>query len=182
MLLSHTDAANNDHVASARSITESLSPSSYLIHTSGTSILLDWKAHGFGAHLGTKIYNDVTGVSEVTSLPDDAWHRDVDKVVLTSGHKVAVICPCCVYGLGTGPGKKVSWQIPQLAKWTILRGKGFMVEKGETWWNHVHVLDLADLYVMLVEEAVKPGGGKATWGPEGYYFAENGQHVSPPSH
>ncbi|KAH0609178.1 uncharacterized protein H6S33_001406 [Morchella sextelata] len=171
------NAANNDHVASARAITAALSDSAYLIHTSGTSIILDWKEHGFGTHLGTKVYSDVTGVSEVTSLPDDAWHRDVDKVVLESGKKIAIICPCCIYGLGTGPGKKVSWQIPQLARWTIERGKAFKVNDGKTYWNHIHVLDLADMYVLLVEEALKPNGGRVTWGPENYYFAESGEHI-----
>ncbi|RPA89094.1 NAD(P)-binding protein [Choiromyces venosus 120613-1] len=171
------NAANNDHVPSAQVITSSLSPSSYLIHTSGTSIILDWRSNGFGTQLGTKVYNDVDGVSEITSLPDEAWHRDVDRVVLESGKNTAIVCPCCIYGLGTGPGKKVSWQIPQLAKWTIVHGKGFVVNEGRTYWNHVHVLDLANLYVKLVEEALKPNGGKATWGPEGYYFAESGEHI-----
>ena len=40
----------------------------------------------------------------------------------------------------------------------------------------VHVQDLSNVYLRLVEEAVK-GGGNATWEPEGYYFAENGDFV-----
>ena len=35
----------------------------------------------------------------------------------------------------------------------------------------VHVQDLNNIYLCLVKEAVK-GSGNATWGPEGYYFAE----------
>ena len=42
--------------------------------------------------------------------------------------------------------------------------------------NNVHVNDLSDCYVKLIEAAVA-GGGKATWGTEGYYFTENGTHV-----
>jgi hypothetical protein len=29
-----------------------------------------------------KQYNDWSGVEELTNLPDDAWHRNVDKLVL----------------------------------------------------------------------------------------------------
>jgi hypothetical protein len=36
---------------------------------------------------------------------------------------------------------------------------------------------LADAYIILVEEALKPNGGAATWGPEGYYFAATTEHV-----
>jgi len=37
----------------------------------------------------------------------------------------------------------------------------------------VHVSDLSDCYLKLIEAAVA-GGGKATWGKEGYYLTENG--------
>ena len=42
--------------------------------------------------------------------------------------------------------------------------------------NNVHVNDLSDCYMKLVEVAVA-GGGTATWGAEGYYLTENGTHV-----
>ncbi|EOD43241.1 putative nucleoside-diphosphate-sugar epimerase protein [Neofusicoccum parvum UCRNP2] len=96
----------------------------YLIHVSGTG-LLEWEDMRTGTYgvESTKVYDDWEGVGEVTSFPDEALHRVIDKVVLEAG----------------------------------ARGK-----------------DLAGLFVRLVEEAAK-GGGSATWGPEGYYFAENGQ-------
>lgn len=37
----------------------------------------------------------------------------------------------------------------------------------------MHVNDLSDCYLKLIEAAVA-GGGKATWGKEGYYLTENG--------
>jgi hypothetical protein len=43
----------------------------------------------------------------------------------------------------------------------------------------VHVDDLSDAFILLVEEALKPNGGNAQWGDEGYYFAEAGEFVSP---
>lgn len=40
----------------------------------------------------------------------------------------------------------------------------------------MHVNDLSDCYVKLLEAAAA-GGGKATWGTEGYYLTENGTHA-----
>jgi hypothetical protein len=51
--------------------------------------------------------------------------------------------------------------------------------KPKTFWPNVHVDDLARLYEEIVESAVQElegGKGKATWGQEGYYFADNGVH------
>ena len=59
----------------------------------------------------------------------------------------------------------------------MLEGKkGFQVGDGENLGPHVYVHDLSDCYVKLVEAAAA-GGGKATWGEKGYYFAENGELV-----
>jgi hypothetical protein len=41
----------------------------------------------------------------------------------------------------------------------------------------VHVDDLSDAFILLAEEALKPNGGSAQWGDEGYYFAEAGEYV-----
>lgn len=43
---------------------------------------------------------------------------------------------------------------------------GFQVGEGQNKWTMVHVHDLSQLYLHLVEEAAQ-GGGKATWGAEG---------------
>jgi hypothetical protein len=43
----------------------------------------------------------------------------------------------------------------------------------------VHIDDLSDAFILLAEESLKPNGGNAQWGGEGYYFAEAGEFVSP---
>lgn len=147
------------------------------------------KAGTFGEG-SDKIYNDLEGVSEVTSLPDDAPHRNIDKVVLAaekdSGGKVkaAVVCPPTIYGTGRGPDNKRSHQIPELARCTLEKGHGFAVGAGKANWSSVHVHDLSDLYLKLVENAAA-GGSLAEWpnkpqlwGEEGYFFCENGEYVS----
>merc|ERR1712093_570892 len=91
-------------------------------------------------------YDDLDRVSDLTSLPDSAFHRDVDKIVLgASSHivKTAVICPPTIYGAGRGPGNQRSR----------------------------HVYDLSDLFVLLTEAAVanKPDLDDKLWGKEGYF-------------
>lgn len=173
--------AHADHAGAAAAIVAGLhskkEAAGYYIHTSGTGILCfgDLKAGRFG-DADDKVYNDWEGVGEVTSLPDDAPHRNVDKIVLAAGGegvKTAIVCPPCIYGPGRGPGNTRSMQAYEMAKVTLQRGVGVKVGKGEVQWTMVHVQDLSNLYVRLIEEAVK-GGGSATWGSEGYYFAESG--------
>ena len=127
----------------------------------------------------SKIYDDWENISEVTSLPDYAPHRNVDKVILASGTdkvKTAIVCPPTIYGQGRGPGNQRSIQVPDLSKITFQKGHGVQVGAGKTYWTNVHVHDLSDAYVALVEAAAA-GGGRASWNSEGYYFTENGEHV-----
>lgn len=155
----------------------------YLIHTSGTGILevADMERGTYGVR-AEKVFDDWDGVKEVTSLPDAAPHRNVDKIVLAAGTeqgtsvKTAIVCPPTIYGPGCGPDNQRSIQAYELAKTTLKRGKEFQVGGGQNLWTMVHVQDLSNVYLRLVEEAVK-GGGNAAWGPEGYYFAENGDFV-----
>ena len=135
------------------------------------------------------IYDDLEGVSKVTSLPDDAPHRNVDILVLKAGTeqsdriKTAIVCPSTIHGLGRGPSNKRSIQIPALVRAILERGHGIQVGAGKTHWGNIHVHDLSDIYLKLVENAAVGGsiaewpGKPALWGEEGYYFGEAGEHV-----
>jgi nucleoside-diphosphate-sugar epimerase len=139
---------------------------------------LDQKVFGEDA---TKIYDDWDNVQEmVTKIPDHAPHRNVDKIVqsVREGTKVksAIVCPPCIYGVGRGPGNQTSVQVPWLAQATIKQGHGIKVGAGKACWTRIHVHDLADLYLKLVE-AGAAGGAPATWNDQGYYFCEAGDFV-----
>lgn len=67
------------------------------------------------------------------------------------------------YGEGIGL-KKESIQVPALVKFSIEKGKGIYIEKGENIWSNLHIEDLAELYLLALEKA-KPGA---------LYYAENG--------
>ncbi|KAI8264976.1 Fumarylacetoacetate hydrolase domain-containing protein 2 [Colletotrichum sp. SAR11_239] len=152
----------------------------WYIHTSGTGTLTveDGRANTCGTHR-SKVYDDWDGVSELLNLPDDAFHRNVDKIVTdtiawpSKNFKTAIVCPCCIYGPGRGPGNTKSTQVYTLATAVLERGKGIRIGDGENIWHQVHIQDLSNLYLALAEAAAN-GGGKATWDDEGYYLAENG--------
>jgi hypothetical protein len=184
----YTDFADCDHVAAAQAIAKGAQHHTperplWLIHTSGTGILTieDQRAGTYGIER-PKQYNDWEGVSELVNLPSDAFHRNVDEIILGAGHqnpasvKVAVVCPPAIYGPGRGTGNNKSIQVYLLSAAVLKRKRGILVGKGENVWHQVHVQDLSNVYLAL-GEAASVGGGKATWNDEGYYLAENGPFV-----
>jgi len=189
----HT-ADSSDHLGAAKAIANGLAKGhtaenpGYWLHISGTGILCwkDQETQILGEAPHQQPYNDLEGVSTLTSLPDKAWHREVDKLVLCSASasvKTAIVCPPTVYGPGRGPDNVRSRQVYGLAKITLEKGQAPILGKGLTEWDHVHVYDLANLLVLLVDAAVASRKGenkdidKEIWGENGYFLAENGHHV-----
>ncbi|KAB8258666.1 hypothetical protein BDV32DRAFT_151112 [Aspergillus pseudonomiae] len=179
--------ASIEHVESARAISralqrrEKLHQTTYWISVSGTDNIAwkDCENKTYGEQPSDQIYDDWDGLSNVTSLPDTAPHRDVECVQLAAGGtfvKTAIVCAPCIYGIGRGCGNQRSIQIPDLARYTLQKGHGLQVGKGRSIWPNVHVADLSDIFVRLFEEAIQ-NGTRASWNREGYYFAENGEHV-----
>ncbi|KIW64176.1 hypothetical protein PV04_09129 [Phialophora macrospora] len=177
--------ANADHVPSATAISKGLTRGerrgpAFWIHTSGAGILgvETVSLNKFGERL-EKAYDDWENVDELLSLPDEASHRNVDKIVLATGSekvRTAIVCPPTIYGPGRGPDNRRSIQIPRFVNAFLKTGRGFQVRKGENIWHFIHVQDLAKLYLLLGEAAAH-GGPPATWNDKGYYLAEAGSFV-----
>ncbi|KAK7908486.1 hypothetical protein PG985_015789 [Apiospora marii] len=196
----HTADAS-DHEGAARAIAAGLaegrSPArpGYWLHTGGTGILTyrDSEAGRLGEH-DDEQFDDWDGVGELTSLPDSAFHRNVDKVVLEAAAaapevvKTAIVCPPTIYGTGRGPVATRSRQVYELARLILREGYAPVVGRGRARWNHVHVADLSEAFRLLVEQAVSSIENtdnkdkneekeKELWGARGYYFVESGEHV-----
>jgi nucleoside-diphosphate-sugar epimerase len=96
--------------------------------------------------------------------------------------KTAIVCPPTVWGHGRGTGSTRSHQIYEIARLTLEHGSRTLIHPSrspKTFWPNIHIYDLARLYLEIIESAaieLDGGKGKATWGTEGYYFAENGVH------
>jgi hypothetical protein len=148
----------------------------YLIHTSGTGILTyeDLKAESYGLD-NPKVYDGWEGLGDILALPKDAPHMHVDRIVSRSA--------ACedTHRMPTPDSRSQqcgSIHERSAAKQYVVdiltHGKGFAVCIGGSIWNTVHVNDLARFLQILAGEAVQ-GGRRTTWGPEAYYFAENGK-------
>lgn len=82
----------------------------YWLHTGGTGILTfaDTDRGEYG-NKSDKVYDDWEGVDELLNLPNHAFHRNVDQLVLDAGTKyadvlkTALVCPPTIYGKSLKP-------------------------------------------------------------------------------
>ncbi|OOQ81596.1 nucleoside-diphosphate-sugar epimerase [Penicillium brasilianum] len=184
----HTADAS-DHVGAAKAIAAGLVAGhtkenpGYWLHTGGTGILTfeDSDKQSYG-NKSDKVYDDWDGVEELLSLPDHAFHRNVDKLVLDAAAKhadvlkLALICPPTIYGRGRGTCSQRGRQVYELAKVTLQLKKGPIIGAGQAIWNNIHIHDLSDVYALLVNAAVAGRNDDGIWGPKAYYLTENGEH------
>ena len=128
-------------------------------------------------------YGDNTSITEsspATAPEISAWRGELEQQLLDSGVKASVVEPGIVYGNGVG--------IPTVIVDAPRNGDGalVLVGSGDQHWTSVHVEDLADLYVEVLQNAT--GGrylgvsdhnptvrelGEAVVGPEGAVVAED---------
>ena len=114
-----------------------------------------------------KIYHD-SRPEEIESLPDTAFHRNVDLAIVsadregmftspllvlrrsleTAGYlRAYIVSPPLIFGTPSGPifdaglANRHSIQIPLLIKTSLARGQAAMVGEGKSIWNHAHVND-----------------------------------------
>ncbi|TVY33380.1 Uncharacterized protein LSUB1_G007852, partial [Lachnellula subtilissima] len=187
----HT-ADSSDHTVAAKAIAKGLESGhtkekpGFWLHVSGTGILTwkDLETSTFGEPPSQPPYDDLDDVASLTSLPDTAFHRDIDKLVLSSASasvKTAIVCPPTIYGPGRGTENQRSRQVYNLVHAALAKGQAPQLGRGLTEWDNVHVHDLSALFVLLAEAAVanknKPELDAKLWGKDGYFLAENGHHV-----
>jgi len=182
----------SDHEGAAKAIAKGLQAGhndkrpGYWLHTGGTGILtyFDSEAGRLGEN-SDRIFNDWAGVTELTTLPDAAFHRNVDKIVLETdpsgdkGVRTAIICPPTIYGRGRGPVARRGRQVYELAKLILQKGYAPIIGEGKARWNNVHIADLSSVFVELVEAAVSgqhDADKDELWGAKGYYIVESGEH------
>jgi nucleoside-diphosphate-sugar epimerase len=92
-------------------------------------------------------------------------NRYVRQPAIEKGVRSVVICPAMIYGTGRGPQPN-SDQLPKLIALSKQVGAGVYIGKGSNRYSNVHIDDLVDLYLLVMEKA--PGGS--------FFFAENGSN------
>ncbi|KAF2196943.1 nucleoside-diphosphate-sugar epimerase [Delitschia confertaspora ATCC 74209] len=180
-------SGDSDHEPSINALIAGLlrrpsSAPSFLIHLSGTAVVSDFLTPTHLGRLNPKTWSDTIDIDTIVSRPDSAPHRNVDKIIQAAAAaygdklKTAIICPPDIYGAGRGLGRTRSVFLPMyLKEMESVGGRPFYVGEGGNMRSWVHMEDLMELYLRLVEAAVE-GGSNATWGKEGYYFAASQEH------
>lgn len=154
--------ANADHPGSVVTLVTALERSGkLLIHTTGSAIVAD---HADGEYAST---DPLTEDDHFNPVPYRRARVDVNRYVrqaaIEKGIRSVVICPSMIYGEGRGLHAD-SEQIPKLIALSRQVGTGVYFGKGLNRYSNVHIDDLVDLYLLVMEKA--PGGS--------FYFAENG--------
>jgi len=130
----------------------------------------------------------MTDIDRILSMPDQALHRDVEKIVLAAseqpGLRTCIVAPPTIYGRGRGPGNRRSQQVEAMARFLLKQGYAPIIGTGKVEWDNIHVHDVSSLFVLLVEAALDPsrrGSGGAddaeVFGPRGYFYTRNGTHT-----
>ncbi|WVW87130.1 hypothetical protein I302_109187 [Kwoniella bestiolae CBS 10118] len=139
-----------------------------LLQTSGTGSIM----YGSNGEAGTDVWKD-SDHDRWEALPDTAFFHSGDKIVARAAERgvisAYIIMSPTVYGQGTGPGNKLSLQVPAYVRYAKRTGQAAYIGKGENIWGNVHVQDLTDLYMMVARHALSnPSSTKATPGSHGW--------------
>jgi nucleoside-diphosphate-sugar epimerase len=156
------NTADSDHRAAVEASLAALAGSGKLfVQTSGSSVVGDQA----GGEPGDKVYADDTPFQPG---PGRALRVAIDERVLAAaqqGVRAVVIRPTMIYGTGRGVHRE-SIQLPWFVRLAKKHGVARHIGRGENIWSNVHIDDLADLYLLIVESA--PAAAS--------YFAENGEN------
>ncbi|KAF2873538.1 NAD(P)-binding protein [Massariosphaeria phaeospora] len=170
---------NSDHEPSLNAIIAGLlrrSTPGFLMHLSGTAVVVDLHAEKYLGKAEPKIWSDTSNLADIWALPDTAPHRNTEKIlnetVAKHGDKIniAIMCPPDIYGRGKGLAKTWSAYVPMFIDEAKKLGAAFYYGDGSNFKSWVHIEDLMHWYLKVVEAAASGGGG-LDWGKDGYYFA-----------
>jgi nucleoside-diphosphate-sugar epimerase len=161
------NAADSDHRAAAEALVAALAGSGKpLVHTSGTSIV----------GVGTSGEADGTIFGEDLLDPDSGWEPEhpvrrarlaLDRLVLAAanqGVRATVLCHSLIYGDARGLPRD-SVLIAALVRQARAGGVVRHVGPGTNRWSTVHLDDVADLYLLALDQA----------SPGLFCFVENGE-------
>lgn len=133
------------------------------LHTSGTSVAAD---RACGEPSAVVFSEDMP----LPTLPERLLRVAVEHIVLLGagrGVRTVVIRPSLIYGRGKGLNAH-SHQLPRLVSLAKERGRPAHVGRGMNVWSNVHIEDVAELYLLALEQA-PPGStffaetGEASW-------------------
>lgn len=152
-----------------------------LLHTTGTATIKDEPTGEITD--AYPVWDDINK-DLLKSIDISAPHRIVDLEAIKAHEDniadVYVICPATIYGVGTGPVRRTSIQIPNLVKLFLQSRRAVYVGKGTNIWSDIHVQDLVGVFHFLLAHAleVQKTESEATKrdGFDNFYFATASEH------
>ncbi|KAH9903079.1 NAD-P-binding protein [Cubamyces lactineus] len=153
----------------------------HFIHTSGTAEFAD---NARGEFASETVYSDLD-IPAIEAFPPSAPHRPVDLLVVAAdaegGYaRTHIIMPSIVYGIATGPlvdagiANPHTTMVPIFVRTALSRGSVGIMGKGLSVWPIVHVDDVADAYIRMLDAILRDPVG-ISHGREGYFFLEGGE-------
>jgi len=127
-----------------------------------------------------KVWND-NKVEDIRSIDIGQPHRTIDVEIFNAHDRrdvdAYIICPSCIYGIGDGPVRRISIQIPNIIRAALRRKEVPYVGKGTNTWNNVHIKDLQALYLLVIKHALETRA-KKTEGESyaNFYFGSAATH------
>lgn len=174
--------ANCDDVPSVRALAQGLADRAtqtgerpILIHTSGAGVLSEnstCRGDALDKDTGAFLWDDADVASHV-AIPEHAPHRLVDLEIFAAAKtgliKTYLMVPPTVFGKGKGPfaENRMSIQLPRLVYQSLRAGRAMYVGEGKAQWTNVHVVDLAEMYLLVLDAALK---GEAPEGLAGLFY------------
>ncbi|KAL8734745.1 MAG: hypothetical protein Q9181_003085 [Wetmoreana brouardii] len=153
------------------------------IHTSGTSNVADQPITG--AYHEARTFTDTspdlyTYLKHRESLAPYP-QRTTDIAVIEAGRACSVytyiIMPPSIYGPGTGDFNRLTIQVPTVMRSALEKGYVMQLGRDDGDVEHVHVEDLADLYILVADRVLKGELKGMPSGERGIYFAGTGRHT-----
>ncbi|KAF2472445.1 NAD dependent epimerase/dehydratase family protein [Lindgomyces ingoldianus] len=159
----------------------------HMIQVSGTSNLSDrpfTDIEKINPYSSTPEFSDTDSVAvyemekKLDALEPYA-QRTAELAVIDTGLAVGIkthnIMSPTIYGPGSGPGNKLSIQIPAVARAAVKNEFAHTVGTGSQEWDHISITDLISLYEILLTRIIE--GKPVPSGPSGILFSESGRHT-----
>ncbi|CAH0038341.1 unnamed protein product, partial [Clonostachys rhizophaga] len=185
--------ASSSHVKSVQAIHRGLlskldrgEKPPYWIQISGGAAVVSTEVANRNWEPGTEsdyIWDDLDGIAAIKSIIRSNPTRAVDNYMMSVAQsssyiKTAVVYPPIIYGSGRGPVNQRSVQIPDLAEASLKRRQAFTLGPGVNRWGNIHIRDLSEMILRLIEKAVERHTDNDVWGQDGIYLTGVGERIA----
>lgn len=170
------DISHDEGIKAILTGLKSHSRKGYYLHTSGASLIWD-EPEGLKE---ARLWDDIADIGELSALKEKHTHAVTDGIAreAASDVNVAIVSPGFVGGLSPSIEHPTPITTPAILTTARAFGSGFQIAQGENASAWIHVDDLSNMYLILIEDAlaalagtpIKRAEGIQVWGAEAYYF------------